>query len=96
MICVHTREDEMVGAPAVQGENRNACRIFAGKFEGKRPLRRLRRRYEDNIEMYCKEVGREVANWINLVHDRKKLRAMSCWFPHEELCSMEAVTAERT
>jgi hypothetical protein len=32
-------------------ENRGACRILVGKPEGKRPLERLRHRWEDNITM---------------------------------------------
>jgi hypothetical protein len=33
-------------------EKRNTCTVLAGKCERKRPLRRLRRRYEDNIKMF--------------------------------------------
>jgi hypothetical protein len=36
---------------------RNAYKIFDGKPEGKRPLRRLRRRWECNIRMYFREIG---------------------------------------
>jgi hypothetical protein len=35
---------------------RNAYRILMGKPEGKRPLGRPRRRWEDNVKMYLKEV----------------------------------------
>jgi hypothetical protein len=41
----------MVGACSTYGEKRNACRILVGKPEGKRPLGRPRRRWEDNIKM---------------------------------------------
>jgi hypothetical protein len=39
------------------GERRGAYRVLVGKPEGRRPLRRPRRRWEDNIEMDIREVG---------------------------------------
>jgi hypothetical protein len=39
------------------GETRNAYRILVGKPEGKRPLGRPRRRWEDNIKMDFREIG---------------------------------------
>jgi hypothetical protein len=39
---------------------------FVGKLEGKRPLGRPSRRWEDNIKMDIKEVGCEVMGWIDL------------------------------
>jgi hypothetical protein len=41
------------------GEMRNAYKIFVGKPEGKRPLGRHRRRWEDNIGIDCGKVGTE-------------------------------------
>jgi hypothetical protein len=38
------------------GEMRNIYKIFVGKLEGKRPLGRPRRRWEDNIRMDVKEI----------------------------------------
>ena len=40
-----------------------------GKSEGKRPLRRLRRRWEDNIKMDLREVGCDAIDWIGLAED---------------------------
>ena len=40
-----------------------------GKPEGKRPLRRPRRRWEDNIKMDLQEVGRGGMDWIDLAQD---------------------------
>ena len=37
--------------------------------EGQRLLGRQRRRLEDNIEMYLRETGSDVGNWIDLVQD---------------------------
>ena len=39
------------------GEGRGSYRVLVGKAEGKRPLGRPRRRWEDNIKMDLQEVG---------------------------------------
>jgi hypothetical protein len=44
--------------------------------EGKRPLRRPRRRYEDNIGIDLREVGWEDVDWIHLAEDRDKWLAL--------------------
>jgi ribosome biogenesis protein Nip4 len=54
---------------AGMGEVRNAYKILIGKPESKRPLRRPRRRWEDNIRMYLREIGCEVVDWIHLAQD---------------------------
>jgi hypothetical protein len=46
------------------GEKRNVCRILVGKPEGKRPLRRTRRTWVDNIKMDIKYDG---IVWIGLI-----------------------------
>ena len=51
-------------------------RVLVGKPEGKRPLGRPRRRWEDNIEMGLKEVGCGGMDWIELAQDRDRLRAV--------------------
>jgi hypothetical protein len=43
-----------------------------GKPEGKRPLGRLRRRWEDNIKMYLQEVKCGDLDWIELAEDRNR------------------------
>jgi hypothetical protein len=45
-----------------------------GKPDGKRPLVKARRRWEDNIRMDLREIEWEVVNWIHLVQDRKQGR----------------------
>ena len=47
-----------------------------GKPEGKRPLGRPRRRWEDNIKMDLEEVGRGCGDWMELAQDRKGWRAL--------------------
>jgi hypothetical protein len=44
-------------ACSTNGEKRNAYRILVGKPEGKRPLRRPRSRWVDNIKMDVREIG---------------------------------------
>jgi hypothetical protein len=52
------------------GEKRNEYRLLVGKPEGKRPLRRPRRRWIDNIKMDLLEIGVSVVDWIGLAQDR--------------------------
>jgi hypothetical protein len=56
-------------------EGRGVYGVLVGSPEGKRPLRRLRRRWEDNIKMDLKETGIDGANWIRLAQDRVQWRA---------------------
>jgi hypothetical protein len=50
--------------------------VLLGKPEGKRPLGRPRRRWEDNIKMDHQEVGCGGMDWIELAQDRDKWRAV--------------------
>ncbi|KAJ4445711.1 hypothetical protein ANN_12396 [Periplaneta americana] len=63
------------GHVARTGESRNAYRVLVGRPEGKRPLGRRRRRWEDNIKMDLREVGYDDRDWINLAQDRDRWRA---------------------
>jgi hypothetical protein len=58
------------------GEKRNAYRILVGKPEGKRPLGRLRHRWEDNIKTDLREIGWGGMDWIDLAQDRDQWRAL--------------------
>jgi hypothetical protein len=51
-------------------------RVLVGKLEGKSPLGRPRRRWDDNIKMDFQEVGCEVMDWIELAQDRDRSRAL--------------------
>jgi hypothetical protein len=56
------------------GEVRGVYRVLVGRPEGKRPLRRPRRRWEDNIKMDLREIGIDGANWIQLAQDKVQWR----------------------
>ena len=49
--------------------------VLVGKPEGKRPLGRTKRRWEDNIKMDLQEVGCGGVDWIELAQDRNRWRA---------------------
>jgi hypothetical protein len=57
------------------GEERNVHRALMGKPEGKRPLGRPRRRWEDGIRMDLREIGWGSVDWIQLAQDRDRWRA---------------------
>jgi hypothetical protein len=58
------------------GERRGIYRVLVGKPEGKRPLGRSRRRWEDNIKTYLQEVACGGMDWIDLAKDRDKWGAL--------------------
>ena len=68
------------GHVARMGEERDVYRVLVGKLvgkpEGKRPLWRPRRRWEDNITMDLQEVGCRGMDWIELAQDRERWRAL--------------------
>ena len=67
------------------GERRGVYRVLAGKPEGKRPLGRPRRRWENNIKMDLQEVGSGGTSWIDVALDKDGWRTivnavMNIWF----------------
>jgi hypothetical protein len=58
------------------GEERGVHRVLVWKPEGKRPLERPRRRWEDNIKMDVEEVGGGSGDWMELAQDRDRWRAL--------------------
>jgi hypothetical protein len=54
------------------GEERKVYKVLVGKPEGKRPLGRPRRRWEDGIRMDLREIGLEGVDWIRLAQDRDR------------------------
>jgi hypothetical protein len=58
------------------GEERKVYKVLVGKPEGKRTLRRPRRRWEDGIRMDLGEIGLGGVDWIRLSQDRDRWRAV--------------------
>ena len=72
---IKSRRMGCVGLVGVWGEGRGVFRVLVGKSEGKRPLGRPRRRWENNIKMDLQEVGCGGMDWIELANDRDRWRA---------------------
>jgi hypothetical protein len=64
------------GHVARMGEERNVHRVLVGKPEGKRPVGRPRRRWENYIKMDLQEIGGGCGDWIELAQDRDRWRAL--------------------
>jgi hypothetical protein len=69
---IKSRRMRWAGHVARMGERRGVYRVLMGKPEGKRPLGRPRRRWEDNIKMYFQEVGFRGMDWIELAQDKDR------------------------
>jgi hypothetical protein len=61
---------------ARMGEERKVYKVLVEKPEGKRPLERPRRRWEDGIRMDLREIGLRDVDWIRLSQDRDRWRAV--------------------
>jgi hypothetical protein len=57
-------------------EKRNECRLLVVKPEGKTPIGRPRRKWEDNNKMDLREIGWDSMDWVDLAQDRDKWRAI--------------------
>jgi hypothetical protein len=66
---IKPRRMRWVGHVARMGEGRGVYRVLVGRSEGKRPVGRPRRRWEDNINLDLRETGIHGANWIQLAQD---------------------------
>ena len=97
---VKSRRMRRAGHVACMGEGRGVHKVLVEKPEGKRPLGRPRRRWEDNIKMDLQEVRGSCGDWMELAQDRYRWRALvgmvrNLQVPRnqlafqEGLCSME-------
>jgi hypothetical protein len=66
---IKARKMRWSGHVARMGEVRGAYNILVGRPEGRRPLGRPRRRWED-IKMYLREIGFGDVDWIHWAQDR--------------------------
>jgi hypothetical protein len=71
---IKSRKMRWAGHVARMGEGRNAYRVLVGKPEGKQPLGRPKRRWEDVIKMDLREIGWGGVEWIHLAQDRDRWR----------------------
>jgi hypothetical protein len=71
---IKSRRIRWAGHVAHMGEGRSVYRVLVGRPEGKIPLERPRRRWEDNMKMDLREIGIDGANWIRLAQDRVQWR----------------------
>jgi hypothetical protein len=67
---IKARRMRWIGHAACMGEGRGVYRVLGGRPKGKRPLRRPRHRWEDNIKIDLREIGINGENWIQLAQDR--------------------------
>ena len=73
---IKSRRMRWAGHVACMEEGRGVHKVLVGRPEGKRPLGRPRRRWEDNIKMDLEEVGRGFGDWMELAQDRDGWRAL--------------------
>ena len=66
----------MGGACGAYGAGERVYRVLVGKPEGKRPLGRPRRRWEDDVKMDLQEVGGGFGDWMDLTQDRDRWRTL--------------------
>jgi hypothetical protein len=58
------------------GDRRGVYRVLVGRPEGKNPLERPRHRWEYNIKLYLQEVEWGGMDWIDMLQDRDRWRAV--------------------
>ena len=73
---IKSRRMRWAGNVARMEEGRGMHKVLVGKPEGKRPLGRPRRGWEDNIKMNLEEVGRGFGDWMELAQDKDRWRVL--------------------
>jgi hypothetical protein len=72
---IDSRKMRWAGHVVRMGEGRGVYRILVGRPEGRRPLCRPRRRWEDNVKLNLREIGIDGPKWIRLTQDPVQWRA---------------------
>jgi hypothetical protein len=73
---IKSRKMRWAGHVARMGEGREVYRVLVGKPEGKRPLERSRRRWENGIRMDLRDINWGNVEWIHQAQDRDRWRAV--------------------
>jgi hypothetical protein len=73
---INSRRLRWAGHAARLGEERKLYKVLVGKPDGKRPLARSTRMWEDGIRMDRREIGFGGVDWIRLAQDRDRWRAV--------------------
>ena len=60
------------GHVALMGESRDVYRLLVGNPEGKRPVERPRRKWENNIKMVVQEEAFRFMDWINMARNNDR------------------------
>jgi hypothetical protein len=94
---IKSRRMRWAGHVARMGEGSDVYRVLVGMSEGKRPLGRPRRRWEDNIKIDLREIRIDGANWTQLAQDRVQWRAyvntvMNLRIPYESRIFFEKLS----
>jgi hypothetical protein len=76
VLCGRKSRMRWAGHVARMGEGRGVHTVLVEKPEGKRPMGRPRRRWEDNIKMDLQEVGGAYGDWMELAQDRDRRWAL--------------------
>jgi hypothetical protein len=77
---------------ARMGEERKVYKVLVGKPEGKRPLGRPRRRWENWIRMDLREIGLGCVDWIRLSQEGPMAGCCECGDEHSGSCATELVS----
>jgi hypothetical protein len=73
---IKSRRIIWAGHVGCMGGKRNTYRVLVRKTEGKRPRGRPRRRRENNIKIYLREIRLGNLYWIHLAQDKDQWRAL--------------------
>jgi hypothetical protein len=89
---IKSRRMSWAGHVAHMGEERKVYMVLVGKPEGKRPLVRARRRWEDGIRMDLREIGLEGMDWIRLAGQGPVAGCCECGDEPSGSCTTELVS----